>query len=364
MPRIFDRPMSSGAGWSRPTDWLTMPTLIDGEQKIAMLVAVYEHDSNFSAFTVSGGNYTVDWGDGNAAQNINDGVQAEQNLSWADYDPSTLTSGGYRQALVTITAQSGQTLTLAELSQQHSGAASSYYSQTLEVVAAGSGFGQITFSGEARCSIMEKFEFVGTCNITSMFQMFYYCYSLKTIPLFDTSSVTDMQQMLHNCCSLQSIPLFDTSSVTSMYQMLYGCYSLKTIPLFDTSSVTDMYRMLHGCYSLKTIPLFDTSSVTDMYRMLYGCYSLQSIPLFDTSSVTDMQQMLVACISLGRGAMAGTAVDVSYANCKLSAGEINSIFSNLASGVTSKTVTVSGNWGAATCDPSIATAKGWTVVTA
>jgi hypothetical protein len=45
----------------------------------------------------------------------------------------------------------------------------------------------------------------------------------------------------------------------------------------------------------------------------------------------------------------------------LSATQLNAIYTNLASGVVSQTITVTGNWGAATDTPSIATAKGWTV---
>ena len=40
---------------------------------------------------------------------------------------------------------------------------------------------------------------------------------------------------------------------------------------------------------------------------------------------------------------------------------LDAIYTNLASGVTAQTITVTGNWGVATDTPSIATAKGWTV---
>ena len=50
----------------------------------------------------------------------------------------------------------------------------------------------------------------------------------------------------------------------------------------------------------------------------------------------------------------------SVANCKLGATELNEIYTNLPT-VTGQTITVSGNYGTATDDPTIATAKGWTV---
>jgi hypothetical protein len=48
------------------------------------------------------------------------------------------------------------------------------------------------------------------------------------------------------------------------------------------------------------------------------------------------------------------------ASCKLSATKLNEIYSNLKT-VTGKTITVTGNYGTASDDPSIAIAKGWTV---
>jgi hypothetical protein len=50
----------------------------------------------------------------------------------------------------------------------------------------------------------------------------------------------------------------------------------------------------------------------------------------------------------------------SVASCKLSATALNEIYTNLPT-VTSQTITVTGNYGTATDDPTIATAKGWTV---
>ena len=66
------------------------------------------------------------------------------------------------------------------------------------------------------------------------------------------------------------------------------------------------------------------------------------------------------CTSLAKGAMSGTKETLSYSGCKLGPTELDEIYANLDT-VTAKTITVSGNWGTASDDPSIATAKGWTV---
>lgn len=50
---------STSEPYSRPSDWLTMPILEEGQQKIVGLHAVFDHDSNFCALKVEG-MYTVD----------------------------------------------------------------------------------------------------------------------------------------------------------------------------------------------------------------------------------------------------------------------------------------------------------------
>jgi len=55
----------------------------------------------------------------------------------------------------------------------------------------------------------------------------------------------------------------------------------------------------------------------------------------------------------------GTVINLSYNN--FGTTEINRIFSSLPAAVGSQTITISSNPGYATCDKTIATAKGWTV---
>ena len=70
-------------------------------------------------------------------------------------------------------------------------------------------------------------------HITDMSKMFYYCKSLKEVPLFDTSKVTNMGSIFKYCSELAEVPQFDISSATSMIYMFEGCFALKTIPFAD-----------------------------------------------------------------------------------------------------------------------------------
>ena len=70
--------------------------------------------------------------------------------------------------------------------------------------------------------------------------------------------------------------------------------------------------------------------------------------------------MFSSCNNLANIDAFGFRFSFSVANCKLSAAALNKLYSNVAV-TTGQTITVSGNYGTATGDPAIATARGWTV---
>jgi hypothetical protein len=98
-------------------------------------------------------------------------------------------------------------------------------------------------------------------------------------------------------------------------------------------------------------------------------YGVTNIPNFDFSLVptgssydTIFTNFLnTAGSSLGSFKATGINKNINVSSGKLSATELNEIYTNLASGVSSKTITVTGNWGTASDNPAIATAKGWSV---
>jgi hypothetical protein len=101
--------------------------------------------------------------------------------------------------------------------------------------------------------------------------------------------------------------------------------------------------------------------------MFQYCTSLTSIPLFNTaaiSSIANISNIFNGCINLSQGRTDGLRFTISYANCNLSAAALNDIFTGLGTASGAQTITITGNPGEATCNKTIATAKGWTVVPA
>lgn len=132
-------------------------------------------------------------------------------------------------------------------------------------------------------------------NVQSLFEFFYNCVSLRSIPLFDTSKVTNMKYMFVGSETLETVPLFDTRKVVNMNYMFFDCLSLKTVPQFDTQKVINMCGMFFNCTKLKTVPLFNTQNVINMSNMFAFCESLKSVLLFNTKNVTKMGSMFKNC---------------------------------------------------------------------
>ena len=328
-------PSGAGGAWVRPSDWLALTTPDISEQKIVGLHAVLP-GNNWVAFTLSG-EYTVDWGDG-TTENFAAGATAYRNLAWSSYDTSTLTTRGYRQAIITITPQSGHNITSWNFLVKHNqpGLSNGYSTGWLDMRLCTPHVASRTFSGSAGQvwhRMIEKFEQVGTNTVTSASQMFYNCPSLQSVTL-DTGAVTNASYMFNGCLSLQSVTL-DTGAVTSASQMFYGCSSLQSVTL-DTGAVVDASQMFNGCSSLQSVVL-DTGAVTSASSMFSNCSSLQSVVL----------------TGLTRG--------VSVANASLSSTALDALYTSLGTAAGSQTITVSGNYGTTGDDPSIATAKGFTV---
>jgi surface protein len=317
----------------RPSSWIALPTITDGEAKIVGLMAVYPEDgSTHIAFTIQGA-CTVDWGDG-TSNNYATNVPAEHSYTYSTLSAGTTTSGGYRQAAFTVTPQSGQSIVSIDF-MVRSSAANQNTSQFTNLLDLEISAPECTYfamgnpsASVARHSSLERFVWRGVANLTTAKSMFKYCYSLQyvippplrgttnsatttsemfydcnslrsiTVPL-DTWAVTDTSYMFNNCFLLTEAPAMATSSVTGAWDMFDWCFSLKYVPDYDFSAVQDSGYMFYYCRSLEHAPnLKFTSANQYMNYMFIGCSALKTVPLYETSGVLDMQSMFRYCISL------------------------------------------------------------------
>ena len=341
--------------WVRPADWLTLPTLQATDQKFVGLYPVYNLDSNWVAIKAQGA-YTVDWGDG-VIENYANASLATHNYSWSTISDTTLSTRGYRQAIVTITPQAGQTLTSITLAVNPTSLNSSWRPKWLDIAIAMNNSATIS-GGCLSLKFLERFRIIGNYignNLSSFFEscdeiqsvemtlvgatsfssMFNGCRNLVVAPQLNASSVTIMNSMFSGCYSLESVPLYNTQSVETANSMFSFCTSLKTIPKFNFQGLRYASSMFAKCYSLETIseittgslllstdymfdtcsslvalPVFNTQNVTTFARMFYDCRSLQYIPLFNTSNVTTFSNAFYRTSDLQ------TTAQLDYSKCQ------------------------------------------------
>ena len=108
----------------------------------------------------------------------------------------------------------------------------------------------------------------------------------------------------------------------------------------------------------------DTSKVTNFGYSFRQCLSLTKLPAFNLNAMTSSGGIFNANTTITEAPFTNLKVTFSFVNMRLSRAAIVAIFNGLASGVTSKIITVSGNPGYASltsADRLIATAKGWTI---
>ena len=376
-------PVVDPSGWTRPSDWLAMPTI--GVQEFIGLLSITDDQSNYIALLCQG-NYTVDWGDG-VIENVIGNVKAQHQYTYSAIG-GTPTSRGYKQVLVRVTPQAGQNLTRINLQQQHGAIPRTQGAAWLDIAINAPNVTLLNLGGisvwQAMCenvdiyslggatslaelfnnfAALQKFTLNGTSLVQNWSNAFDGCRSLRVPSFFNMNSATTCVSMFYNCSSLISIPLYNTVNVNNMQQMFYGCSALPTIPLLNMGNVTNALYMFQQCYSLSLLPLLNTIKVTNFAQIFYQCWALQTIPNFNTSACIGFSATL-GSTSIARGAFQGTKVSISYAGLFYGQAALVEVFNGLAT-IAGQTLTITNNPGTASltaAEKLIATSKGWTLV--
>jgi hypothetical protein len=368
---LGDKLVAGGAAapaedWVRPSDWPALPAVADTDQVFYGLHAVFDHESNFATIRCQGA-FTVDWGDGSSPVNVASNTTAEYNYSYAAAGLGAVTSRGYKTAIVTVTPQAGQTLSAIDLGQKHtqSGLVNGHSSQWLDMRLAMNNVGTVTTFVNTTWlhRLLERFEWVGGSSVQTSFASFLRdCSLLRSLPLFNTGEGTSFNFFLAGCSSLSVVPLFNTGKGTNFNNFMQVCPSLLNPPLFNTAQGTTFRFFYLFNSSLQSIPLYNVSLGQDFTSFCESCVSLQSIPALNFTAGTNLSSLLSACASMSRiQATFPASLNINLASRALGPAALNEIYTNLPTASGTPTITVTGNWGTAAHDPTIATNKGWTV---
>jgi hypothetical protein len=349
----FKLPISSATTtsttWTRPADWLTIPT--PGTQEVIGLMAVYDDGGNYVAVNCQGA-YTVDWGDGTAPVNYATGITAAYQYTFASLPSGTLTSKGFRQALVRITPQGAGNLTSVGFGIQNTTLAKNGFSVGWLDVDVRIPNGVLTFNGHTNvvkygalekltvrsvtpgalmgnlCNSMTNLKSVYiepsiTANTTNFSAMFGFCVSLEEAPFMNMNSATITSNMFGSCFSLKVVPNYNLTSTTNVAGMFDTCNSLTTYPAFNMGTTTN--SMFQNCTGLINAPTLNTSNVLDMTSMFSGCFGLTSVALFDTIKVTNFTSMFLNCRNLETIPLFNTIAGINFTSFLQGCGSITSV---------------------------------------
>lgn len=385
-------PLGGGGGglvdcphWERPEEWLPV-TIAAGDQAAQILVAVYNCDVNYVTIRASGA-FHVDWGDGTPAQDVADNTKVVHNYSWANVPSSTLTSGNYRQAMATVTPQAGQTLTSLTFSDPYNTAASWHPGVAVLEITVGPSTvtnfiaypptgARVRLNSLHHVNFLEPFTGIlrleqaqslyrisgESLTLTDSYRTFYDCFSLVDLPPIDISATTSGNwYTFGNCRSLYTATVTGRL-VTSAQYLFYYCQGMHYAPTFDTSGVTLFRNMFEACSSLQRAPMLNTSAGTDFYRTFTTCPSMEYVPAWDCSAGTLFTDMFNGCFSLRDIDAHGFKYSFSVYRTALGKQALDKLFTNVGTASGTQSIDIRDTPGQATCDKSIATAKGWTFV--
>ena len=329
-----------------------MPT--PGAEEMDCLLAVTNDDSNYVAFTITGGAYYVDWGDGNGNIPYGSGATAygpQQNVTFtngsasigwpgatelaagqivrflttgalptgfaintnyfvsatglsattfqlaatnggtpivagsagsgtqtalvtydfATFDPSnlTLTTAGYKQAIVKVTPQSGQHITGISFQVKHPilATSSAYSPQWLDIAINCGNCTSLAVGGSTvTCSWVQRVNVLSIGGITNFSNMFLNCYSLQSVPLFNTAAGTNFSNMFQGCSSLQSVPLFNTAAGTNFSNMFYELLLAAVCPVVQYGGGNELLQYVLELLLASVCPIVQYGGWTELLR--------------------------------------------------------------------------------------------------
>lgn len=356
--------------YTRPTDWLPLPTVNVGEQKVVALNAVYPAEgANFASLSCAGA-YTVDWGDGTAPASFAANAQADHLYTYASLSAATNTTRGYRQAIVTVTPQAGQNFTGVNLARKHAQAGLPTTPSTgwLDIRMAGASISTLQIGmntgsvSVVQPSLLEQLEFVGPSAITNISYLFGECFALQSIKgsqftanattaaglLYNSNvlrSLVDLNlgnvvndgngmfanqkalqrvsglnlakistaaNMFQGCTALAEVNDLNISTTTDTTSMFDGCTSLRTVTTINAAACPTFTSMFNTCRSLKTVTGLTSTAGTAFNSMFNGCTSLQVVSAFNTAQATAFNNMFSGCSSVQQIPVFNTAKGTNF----------------------------------------------------
>lgn len=317
-------------GWQRPSDWLPIADTAPGTEKIQLLLAVYETSVNNIAFICTN-NYHVSVSNG-ISTSVASGVKFQALIDWNTVDPSTLTSGGYRQVLVTITPQSGNQLHVFNCAVSYTG-----------------------FTNKATNVLDAVFDYVGLKGAD--FGVDIQPFNMLQRVFIRTGSAVPY---LYRCMALKSF-IAANGGTQTQYNQTFSFTGIEKTPPLDFSNATVMYGTFRDSLIKEFIAVTTTADLTDI--MFYN--TPVRVVEMDGNAVTSCTSMFVNCPDLHRLIFRGLKISLTISNTNINTEQAQLDFFNSIANLTgfaSKTITMVGLIQYPATVHVLATSKNWNII--
>jgi len=227
-----------------------------------------------------------------------------------------------------------------------------------------------------------------TSNVSDWSSFCNGCVSLKSVSDLDLTSATDIGSWFEDCQALTSLVANNSSGIlTTVTNAFLGTNLLTEPPLLNYSGASNMTNIFRDGGNIAIDSSYDFSGITNLNSFLFSNDFIQFFRNDTTSSVTNFSSAFRSCPSLRIAHLDCTAASVtsnmfldssgiqclrldnlsvttSAANLNLDGDAIDSLAGTVKdmTGLSSPTITLTGNPGTATYNPALWAAKNWTVV--
>jgi hypothetical protein len=191
---------------------------------------------------------------------------------------------------------------------------------------------------------------------------------LLSVPLFDTRRVTTFQSMFQGIALLETVPEFDMRSGTTFTSMTNIANNIKRFNPIPARSIVIGGTGTSGMTDLSPAELdrIYTRLPSLLARTVSNAAGSGTTVTYTTSAdhgyrpgmVITMTGITPSAYNLASAVIADTPTATTFTVTNAATG---AFVSGGTATPASATIGVTGNWGAVSDTPSIATAKGWTV---
>ena len=372
---VYRQPKSVAvSGWYPPsywpTDWDTGIT--DSDNGFTALVAVFPNKENYISFYIiyPGAGGTVDWGDGTTSTLAASNIVNEKNLDYAGVS-GTVTPLGYKIATVTINVGSN----LSTIGYTKAGTlfatGRNYSTPYLAIKQRSQNATMRYFHNNPYTAGMLQYLDLGTDTpLLDIYDTFRAHGSLAKI-IWKPSTVAFSANLAWGIGVIETTTLqafnfndIDWDLCTNMQSTFYSATGNRGVFEQSISNVTTLYLCFRNSQAFSSAILTNTRNVTTISFAVYQC-SVSNFSMDDCSGVTNTALFTRNTKTYGQLTnviLSGLTIGVNISQQEIEADALDIFFTSLGTANGAQTITVTGNPGAATCDTTIATTKGWTVV--